>query len=193
MFNYTLAAHFWIVGGDGSQVYSSAEPGFVPADDATYVAWLNEGGLSTRIASLDELRDVLRQQFPAGWVLTLDELQAAKNAEIDACAGAARARYITVAPGQEATYILKAQQAAAFKAGGYAGTVPGLVQAEIDATGATAQQAADDILAQEAAWAYKAAQIESARRRGKVAVGAATDAVGVIAARDAAVAELGLL
>lgn len=124
---------------------------------------------------------------------TLDETRAHALADIDAEAGRARARYITVAPGQEATYILKAQQAVAFKAGGYAGAVPGLVQAEIDATGATAQQAADDILAQEAAWAYKAAQIESARRRGKVAVGNAADAAGVEAARAAAIAELGVL
>ncbi|MBZ0127147.1 MAG: hypothetical protein K8F32_12320, partial [Rhodocyclaceae bacterium] len=88
--------------------------------------------------------------------LSLNQVQAVALAAIDAEAGVARARYITVAPGQEATYILKAQQAAAFKAGGYAGAVPGLVQAEVDATGATAQQAADAILVQEAAWAVKA-------------------------------------
>jgi hypothetical protein len=125
--------------------------------------------------------------------MTLADLKAAALAAIDAEAGVARARYITVAPGQEATYILKAQQATAFKAGGYAGAVPGLVQAEMDATGATAQQAADDILAQEATWAYKAAQIESARRRGKVAAGNAADAAAVDAARAAAIAELGAL
>ncbi len=126
-------------------------------------------------------------------VVSLDDVKAAALSAIDAEAGAARARYITVAPGQEATYILKAQQAAAFKAGGYSGPVPGLVQAEMDATGATAQAAADDILAQEAAWAYKAAQIESARRRGKVAAGNAADAASVEAARAAAIAELGAL
>lgn len=124
---------------------------------------------------------------------SLDELKAAALSDIDAEAGRARARYITVAPGQEATYILKAQQAAAFKAGGYTGAAPGLVQAEMDATGATAQAAADDILAQEAAWAWKAAQIESARRRGKVAAGNAADAAGVEAARAAAITELGAL
>lgn len=141
------------------------------------------------------------QEPPAGfvtwdgtvWQHDLVRTKAAALAAIDAEAGRARARYITVAPGQEATYILKAQQAAAFKAGGYAGAVPGLVQAEMDATGATAQQAADDILAQEAAWAYKAAQIESARRRGKVAAGNAAAAAAVEAARTAAIAELGAL
>lgn len=121
----------------------------------------------------------------------LADVKAAALAAIDSAAGAARARYITIAPGQEATYLLKAQQAASFKAGGYAGTVPGLVQAEVDATGATAQQAADAILAQQDAWEAKAAQIESARRRGKVAVGAAADAGAIEAAEAAAIAELG--
>lgn len=131
------------------------------------------------------------------WQHDIERTKAAALAAIDAAAGAAagaaRARYITVAPGQEATYILKAQQAAAFKAGGYAGSAPGLVQAEMDATGAASQAAADDILAQEAAWGYKAAQIESARRRGKVAAGNAADAAGVQAAQAAAIAELGAL
>lgn len=125
--------------------------------------------------------------------LPLDQVKTNALIGIDVEAGRARARYITVAPGQEATYILKAQQAAAFKAGGYVGAVPGLVQAEVDATGATAQQAADAILVQEAAWAVKAAQIESARRRGKVAAGNAADAAAVEAAQAAAIAELGAL
>lgn len=84
MYNYNPAAWFWIVGGDETQVYSSAKPGFVPATDAGYTAWLEEGGLPTRIASLDELRDVLMQQYPAGWAMSLDESKAAKNAEINA-------------------------------------------------------------------------------------------------------------
>lgn len=125
--------------------------------------------------------------------LSLADTKAASLKEIDAAAGVARGRYITIAPGQEATYLIKSQQAAAFKASGYTGAVPGLVQAEIDATGAAAQQATDDILAQEAAWSVIAAQIESARRRGKVAVGNAADLAAVAVARDAALAELAVL
>lgn len=124
---------------------------------------------------------------------TLDQVQAAVLAAIDAAAGAARARYITISPGQEATYLLKAAQAEAFKSAGYIGAVPGLVQAEIDATGATAQQGTDAILAQQVAWEYKAAQIESARRRGKVAVGNAGDAAAVEVAKAAAIIELAAL
>lgn len=191
--SYSAIAWFWIVAGDESQVYSSALPGFVPATDPGYVAWREEGGIPTRIAALDELRDVLMQQHPAGWLPSLDEAKAAALAKIDAAAGTARARYITIAPGQEATYLLKAAQAVAFNAGGYAGTVPGLVQAEVDATGASPQQASDAILAQQAAWEVKAAQIESARRRGKVTAGAALDLATVAAARDAALTELAAL
>lgn len=125
--------------------------------------------------------------------LSLDQVKAAALAAIDAEAGKARGRYITIAPGQEATYLLKAAQADAFKAAGYTGAVPGLVQAEIDATGATAQQATDAILAQQVAWEYKAAQIESARRRGKVAVGNAVDVAAVEVAETAAITELAAL
>lgn len=121
---------------------------------------------------------------------SLDEAVQAAYSVIDAAAGAARARYITIAPGQEATYLLKSAQARAFKEAGYAGVAPGLVQAEIDATGATAQQAADAILMQQAAWEIKAAQIESARRRGKVTVGKAAEVAAVTVARDAALLEL---
>lgn len=124
---------------------------------------------------------------------SLAEVKTAALTAIDATAGAARARYITIAPGQEATYLLKSAQATAFKAGGYVGPPPGLVQAEVDATGATPQQAADAILVQQAAWEIKAAQIESARRRGKVAAGAAAEAAAVDAARDATLAELAAL
>lgn len=69
-FPYTPSAWYWIVAGEESQVYSSAKPGFVPATDAGYAAWLDDGGMATRIASLDELRDVLLAQAPDGWLLT---------------------------------------------------------------------------------------------------------------------------
>lgn len=157
-------------------------------------SWGEDGALSFGETLTEAQRSAIQAVYDAHVAPSdLDDAKAAALAAIDAGAGAARARYITVAPGQEATYILKAQQAAAFKAGGYSGPAPGLVQAEMDATGATAQAAADDILAQEAAWAWKAAQIESARRRGKVAAGNAADAAGVEAVRAAAIAELGAL
>jgi len=101
------------------------------------------------------------------------EKQQAHSA-IDEAAGRARARYITVAPGQESTYQLKREQAQAYKNAGYTGAVPALVQAEADATGSTPQQAADNILAVAAQWETLAAQIEKTRRQGKLQVDAVT-------------------
>lgn len=94
---------------------------------------------------------------------------------IDIAAGKARARYITVAPGQEVTYMLKGQQAEAFKAAGYQGTVPAMVEAEANAVGCTAQEATDDILSQQAAWVVKCAQIEQTRRSWKLTVSTSAD------------------
>ncbi|MHB1053463.1 MAG: hypothetical protein ACYCZT_10400 [Thiobacillus sp.] len=133
---------------------------------------------------------------------TLDQAQAAAKTAIDAEAGAARARYITVVIGQEATYMLKEAQARAHKSAGYpSATVADypMVEAEAKAlhgaapTAAQIQSAADGIIAQADAWIAKAAQIERARIAGKRAVGAAVDVAGVETARAAAVAELGLL
>ncbi len=133
---------------------------------------------------------------------SIAETQATALASIDAEAGAARARYITVAPGQEATYMLKAEQARAYKAAGYpSAAVAGypMVDAEAKAingaapTAAQIQTAIDGIIAQADAWIAKAAQIERARIGGKRAVAAALNVAGVEAARAAAVAELAAL
>lgn len=68
---------------------------------------------------------------------------------IDAAAGAARLRYITDVPGQFATYALKLEQAKAFLDGGQ---VQPFVQAEADAMGSTATEAAQFIVATAAGW-----------------------------------------
>ena len=74
MKNYNAGSWFWIVAGDETQVYSSAAADFVKPDDAAYVAFLEDGGLPTRIASMEELRDVLLAQAPAGWKPTASDL-----------------------------------------------------------------------------------------------------------------------
>lgn len=58
---------FWIVGSDESRVYSSERRNYIPADDPLYAGFAGAGGYATRIASEDELREVLAQQYPAGW------------------------------------------------------------------------------------------------------------------------------
>lgn len=136
-----------------------------------------------------------RRHDGTGWVShtrvrPIHILRASAQKKVDKYAGAARSRYITDAPGQESIYILKDQQARAFAAAGYTGTVPVLVQADADALGITVQSAADAIIAQADAWIIIAAEIEAARRRGKAAIDAASDSAAIDAARDMAIAAL---
>lgn len=133
---------------------------------------------------------------------TLAEAQASARAAIDAEAGTARARYITVAPGQEATYLMKEAHARAYKAANYPAAAVAdypMVEAEARAMSGGAssaeqiQASADGIVAQADAWITKAAQIEQARIAGKRAVTVAPDVELVEVARESAVATLMLL
>jgi hypothetical protein len=59
MKDYNPTNWYWIVDSVPSQVYSSAIGDYVPATDATYVAWRADGTPPTRVANEDELGDVL--------------------------------------------------------------------------------------------------------------------------------------
>jgi len=50
---------YWTVAGDETKVYSSAAGDYVQAADKTYQAWTAAGNTPTRIASEDELGEVL--------------------------------------------------------------------------------------------------------------------------------------
>lgn len=133
---------------------------------------------------------VFHEWVDDAWTFNTATARAAAHAEIDWEAGQTRAKYITIAPGQEATYLIKAQQARAFSAAGQTGPVPSLVQAEADATGELPADACARILAEEAAWVEAAAHIERERRLGKINVDAAGDAAAIEAAKSAAVMTL---
>lgn len=129
---------------------------------------------------------------------TMVDVQAAAAAAIDIAAGAARARYITTANGQDATYLLKAADADRYKAAGYPAaqiaTYP-WVRAKArstvpDPTAADYQAAADLIISTRDAWVDKGANIEQARESGKRAVASAATLADAVAAKDAAVAVL---
>lgn len=111
---------------------------------------------------------------------------------IDGAAGRARSRYITTAPGQEMTYLEKADQAADYVTAGYPADTSNypFIQAEMNATGKSKEDAADDILTQKSAWITVGVQIEEHRLGGKGAVDAAIDLAGVDSAVAAAVALL---
>jgi hypothetical protein len=57
--NYNPRDHYWFVSGDEMRVYSSKRGAYVTLDDAEYTAWLGSGGVVSRIASEDELGEVL--------------------------------------------------------------------------------------------------------------------------------------
>jgi hypothetical protein len=59
MKTYDPANWYWIVGGNEAQVFSSASGNYVPADNATFLAWKADGTLPTRILNEIELGEVL--------------------------------------------------------------------------------------------------------------------------------------
>lgn len=175
--------------------YSKSQGGFyddsihttIPSDavEITVEQWqaLLEGQSGGQQIVGDANGNPILQAYPAP---ALPDQKTAALKQIDDDAEALRGLYITANSGQIATYIMKFNDASAFKTAGYTGTVPGLVQSEMAATGQTAQQAADAIIAQYTAWNTLAASIETVRRTAKVAVGAASDSAGVQAGVTAA-------
>ena len=111
---------------------------------------------------------------------------------VDVAAGEARARYITIAPGQDIVYELKRVQATAYKAAGYPADMTNypLIEAEQLARGGTAQDAADFILSKSAAWQQLAASIELLRQGAKVNMAADTTSVDIESEAIAAIAGL---
>lgn len=128
----------------------------------------------------------------AAWKLpvNLPALKVQAKEDVDRAAGAARARYLTLVPGQEAAYAAKEAEARAFLNDPEL-AVPPYVQAEADATGVTPYEAANNIVAAADAWALvKGPNIERIRRSGSVAIEAATSETPIYLARNNAVLEL---
>lgn len=131
---------------------------------------------------------------------TVNKAKASAKARIDSKAEQVRAKYLTAAPLQSATYAEKAREAREFKAAGYpsAPFVPATwpyVDAEMRAASdATPQAACDRILAEAAQYAQvKGAAIEYERRHGKITVDAAGTASAIATAEAAAHAALDVL
>jgi len=82
--------------------------------------------------------------------------------------------------GERATeYLLAEQEATAFKAAGYAGTVPNSVSSEATAKGVTAQVACDTILATAAGWRAAQAALRANRLLSKASASATVDAAAL--------------
>jgi len=114
---------------------------------------------------------------------------------IDYMAEVVRLKYVTPGSAQAMTYQEKGEEAADYVAASYPADLSSypFIQAEINATGKTKEAAADDILAQKAAWIAVGASIEEERLSGKKAVDDATDESAVDTAKDAAITALGAI
>lgn len=106
---------------------------------------------------------------------------------IDKEAAKARSRFISTGAGQDATYVVKGEQAQAYRDAGYAGDVPAYIALEAAATGSTAQATADLILTLRDQWnTLVGPAIEAQRIGGKASVRAAETVEQVDAAMRAA-------
>ena len=127
----------------------------------------------------------------------IDDVRSAAAAKVDLAAGATRSKYITTAPGQEATYTEKARQCEAYKAAAYPATPDPVghayVIADANAKSCSYRVACDAILAERDQWAVLGARIEEARRKAKIAITAASTAEAVEAALQTGLAELAAL
>ncbi len=115
---------------------------------------------------------------------SLQQIKLDAAMRIDRLAGEKRQSYITVAPGQEATYTAKLNDAKAYIAAGYpADATPYVwINAESVATGDTPQIVADLIVSTAAQWSVIGAQIEGARQSAKRMI---AEAISVLQIRAA--------
>lgn len=59
MTNYDPKDWYWFIGGDQTQVFSSARGNFFPVSDASYLAWVAKGNTPTNIDTVANLGAVL--------------------------------------------------------------------------------------------------------------------------------------
>lgn len=102
----------------------------------------------------------------------LSDIQTVVKASIDAAAGMARMRFVSGGEMIDQEYKRTEQVARDYVTAGYPVTVPLAIQAEVDRTGSTAQQAADNIIATANALNHALDQIRAARLAGKAAIAA---------------------
>lgn len=114
---------------------------------------------------------------------SLDQIKADLCARIDREADAARLK-IAGDPLRVIEYQKAEEEAAAYKAAGYTGTVPPMVLSWAEAKGWTSQQATDDILAVAAAWRQALYSLRDIRLKGKESVKAEADDAGAHTTAD---------
>ena len=126
---------------------------------------------------------------------SIEELKTQAKYTIDRVAERSRLRYITPGSGQSQVYKEKGEEATDFIAAGYPNDLSSypFIQAEVNATGKTRQQVADDIIAAKSVTVAVLAAIEQSRLSGKKNVDDAVDIDDINSAKDATVASLELI
>lgn len=125
---------------------------------------------------------------------TVGEAREWAYGEIDACAGRARARYLTVTAGQDATYAAKYADSHAFRRAGYPDEQIAMypwVHKEAEAIGATFRAAADGIMMVGDSWNNLIGPtIEGLRIGGKVLLPSLTSVAAVLSHANTVVKSL---
>lgn len=149
-------------------------------------AWSNEIGQSwdSKHYGFDSQTGEFTENLPL--------LKANAKAKIDEVAGQVRAKFVTSVPGQDATYISKEAECRAYAAANYPADLTNYpwVSCEAEATGLTAQEAADAIILQANQWKVLGSTIEKIRRGGKIEVDKKLKASTIKATMDATIAQL---
>jgi hypothetical protein len=180
-------------------IYAKIEGGSIAARDSGWDGFDAAAALDEGFEPFD-VPDAGWLQIADGGIVVVDPttaiLAAAKDsakAAIDAAAGNARASFPSAGALVDAEYYRAEADARAFRVADYLGDPPSSVRSWADAKGWSAQQAADDIIAQADAWYGVLDLIRSVRLAGKSAVDAAADYAAVDVARNAALAALGAI
>lgn len=170
-----------------TRVWDGAQ--WIQKEDRRGKVYWRPDGTKHVLRALDEVEpDDALDEKPAQ---AFELVKSAAKREVDYCAGLARLRYITDIPGQQGVYLIKAQQAKAFRDAGYKGDVPAFIQAECDSTRRSAAAVADGILQLESAWVgFIGPAIEGARIGAKAAIEAAATEESVQAILQQALATL---
>lgn len=158
---------------------------FYYSDGKLYVEEVEQGALDAALASYLLIHDSIY----------LTQIKNAAKNEIDSKSENVRLKYITGGAGQALVYNEKAEESADYIAAGSPADLTNypFIQAEVNATGKSATQCANDILAQKAVWITKGAQIEQIRIGSKTTIDLATSVVEVELERVTALSELSSL
>ena len=121
--------------------------------------------------------DATRVYSVAAITVDLDDYKLNARIQIDGESELTRLRFITNGAGQAMAYQEKADEATDYVVAGYPADLTSypFIQAEVNATGKNATQAADDILATRSAWIAVSAAIEEIRLGAKKQVNEAAN------------------